>query len=284
MLDKLTTSNQNESKGLSVFGVQTAGLSITLLAADRPTPYITRIIKIKDLSISSDESHFTRSILPLIVLIWQFKQQILKVKEQVLSTQKRNYPKDTSEWLNACLNYDDVAVMPVTSTSTEYVNKRRKNLNDITGINERLPELEVKKLLDLKSYQAYHQTLKNNQSEAEAQGTVEIENGLKQRKKKAPAKVRGAYISYSPEQAQELLGNACLAARDALLEAFHEIGSITLSALHRHLILHAYLTLEKLEPIVSSRTALSNLKPRRNKFLEWKNDENMNWHENLHFH
>lgn len=126
MLDKLLTSNQNESKDLSVFGIQTAGLSIALLAADKPTPYITRITKIKDLSISSDVSHFTRSILPLIVLIWQFKQQILKVKNQVFSNQKRNYPKDTSEWLNACLNHDNVVVMPVTSTSTEYVNKRRK--------------------------------------------------------------------------------------------------------------------------------------------------------------
>jgi hypothetical protein len=74
ILDKLLISNQNESKDLSVFGIQTAGLSITLLAADRPTPYITRITKIKDLSISNDISHFTRSILPLIVLVWQFKQ------------------------------------------------------------------------------------------------------------------------------------------------------------------------------------------------------------------
>jgi hypothetical protein len=71
MLDKLVTSNQSESKNLSVFGIQTAGLSITLLAADKPTPYITRITKFIDLSISSDVSHFIRSILPLIALIWQ---------------------------------------------------------------------------------------------------------------------------------------------------------------------------------------------------------------------
>ncbi|KAI9270256.1 hypothetical protein EDC94DRAFT_343139 [Helicostylum pulchrum] len=63
----------------------------------------------------------------------------------------------------------------------------------------------MKKLLDLKSYQAYRQTLENDHPEAEAQITVEIENGLKQRKKKAPAKVREAYRSYSPEQVQELL-------------------------------------------------------------------------------
>lgn len=40
------------------------------------------------------------------------------------------------------------------------------------GTNERLPEPEVKKLLDLKSYQAYRQILENNQPEAEAQITV----------------------------------------------------------------------------------------------------------------
>lgn len=109
-----------------VIEVSIAGLSITLLAADRPTPYITRITKIKDLSISSDASHFTGSILPLIVLVWQFKQQILKMKNQVFFNKERNYPKDTSEWLNTCLNHDNVVIMPVTSTSTEYVSKRRK--------------------------------------------------------------------------------------------------------------------------------------------------------------
>lgn len=68
------------------------------------------------------------------------------------------------------------------------------------GTNERLSEPEVKKFLDLKSYQAYRQALENNEPEAEAQITVEIENGLKQRKKKAPAKVREGYRFHSPEQ------------------------------------------------------------------------------------
>ncbi|KAI9469807.1 MAG: hypothetical protein EXX96DRAFT_543264 [Benjaminiella poitrasii] len=64
----------------------------------------------------------------------------------------------------------------------------------------------------------------------------------------------------SPQQREDdekhLPGSRKQRARDALLEAFHEIGSITLSGLHRHLILHASLTRKKLEPIVSSRTAL----------------------------
>ncbi|EIE79043.1 hypothetical protein RO3G_03748 [Rhizopus delemar RA 99-880] len=64
-------------------------------------------------------------------------------------------------------------------------------------------------------------------------------------------------------------------ARDALLEAFSEIQSITLSGLHRHLVLHVSLTLKKLEAIVSSRTTLGNLQIRRHRALEWKRDENM---------
>ncbi|KAI8094203.1 hypothetical protein BDF21DRAFT_448447 [Thamnidium elegans] len=91
----VTAFSTTPPKVFTVFGIQTAGLSITLLAADEPTPYITRI-------------------------------QILKVKNQVFSNQKRNCPKDTSEWLNTCLNHDNVVAMPVTSTSTENVNKRRK--------------------------------------------------------------------------------------------------------------------------------------------------------------
>ncbi|KAG1545736.1 hypothetical protein G6F49_010704 [Rhizopus delemar] len=72
-------------------------------------------------------------------------------------------------------------------------------------------------------------------------------------------------------------------ARGALLEAFSEVQSITLSGLHRHLVLHASLTLKKLETIVSSRNTLGNLQIRRDRVLEWKSDENMNWHKNCVF-
>lgn len=59
--------------------------------------------------------------------------------------------------------------------------------------------------------------------------------------------------------------------RDVLLGAFYEIGSITLSVCHRHLIRRASLNLKKLEPIVSLRMVLSNLKLCRDKVLKWKN-------------
>ncbi|KAI8087450.1 hypothetical protein BDF21DRAFT_414406 [Thamnidium elegans] len=44
-------------------------------------PYITRIAKIKETSISSDVSLLERSILLLVFLVWQLKQQIMKVKK-----------------------------------------------------------------------------------------------------------------------------------------------------------------------------------------------------------
>ncbi|KAG1138552.1 hypothetical protein G6F37_010405 [Rhizopus arrhizus] len=194
--------------------------------------------------------------------------------------------------------------------------------------DDSVSEPAVKKLLNLKSYQVYRQTLENeNYSKAEEQPIiVDIQNDLKQsRKKVISKKTRGAYRTYSPEQVQELLDLVieeglsarkagaivgivertaqnyvktykedeekrllggrkqrvswerklqphhtnflCMfyeknpqavlwQARDALLEAFSEIQSITLSGHHRHLVSHASLTLKKLEAVVSSRTTL----------------------------
>ncbi|KAI8645492.1 hypothetical protein BD408DRAFT_64706 [Parasitella parasitica] len=50
-----------------------------LLHADRPSMYITRITHLKDHHIASDVASFGSTILPLLVLIWQVKQQIIKV-------------------------------------------------------------------------------------------------------------------------------------------------------------------------------------------------------------
>ncbi|KAG0747498.1 hypothetical protein G6F57_003847 [Rhizopus arrhizus] len=74
--------------------------------------------------------------------------------------------------------------------------------------DDSVPEPAVKKLLDLKSYQVYRQTLENeNHSKAEEQPIiVDIQNDLKQsRKKVISKKTRGAYRNYPPEQVQELL-------------------------------------------------------------------------------
>lgn len=43
MLDKLVTSSNNNHEGFSVFGIQTAGLTISLFTANRPSRYFTRL-------------------------------------------------------------------------------------------------------------------------------------------------------------------------------------------------------------------------------------------------
>jgi hypothetical protein len=88
-LDRLII-NSKRYKGLVAFGIQTSGLSIILFAADRPTPYTTRITKIQELAFPSDVSLFGQKVLPLIMLIWQFKQQIIKVQRELLKDNTKN--------------------------------------------------------------------------------------------------------------------------------------------------------------------------------------------------
>lgn len=66
-------------------------------------------------------------------------------------------------------------------------------------------------------------------------------------------------------------------ARDALISAFPDLKSITLSGLHKHLVQHASLTLKKLDKIVAPRTSESTLNQRREKILEWMDDKEMDW-------
>ncbi|KAI8378880.1 hypothetical protein EDC96DRAFT_592445, partial [Choanephora cucurbitarum] len=72
-------------------------------------------------------------------------------------------------------------------------------------------------------------------------------------------------------------------ARDALLSAFPDLGSISLSSLHYHLTKHASLTLKKLEKLVKARNADTTLEQRKEKVLQWKADREMSWEENCVF-
>jgi hypothetical protein len=72
-------------------------------------------------------------------------------------------------------------------------------------------------------------------------------------------------------------------ARAALLSAFPDIGSISLAALHYHLTKHASLTLKKLEKLVKARIADVAVEQRREKALQWKSDEEMDWKKNCVF-
>ncbi|CAO3662599.1 unnamed protein product [Rhizopus microsporus] len=126
MLDDLIIYNKDDHTNLTVFGIYYAGLSLTLLAADRPSTYITRITRLKDHHIASNVAFFGSTILPLLVLIWQVKQQIVKVQNHILSNQTQLNTNSSSDWLQSCLYQNADIVMPTTSTSGEFVNKKRK--------------------------------------------------------------------------------------------------------------------------------------------------------------
>jgi hypothetical protein len=60
-------------------------------------------------------------------------------------------------------------------------------------------------------------------------------------------------------------------------------GSITISGLYKHLVLHASVTLKKLDKIMEARTTADSKKNRRTRVLGWKADKNMGWYKNCVF-
>jgi hypothetical protein len=65
----------------------------------------------------SDVSLFGKQMLPLLVSIWQLKQQILKVQERILSGQSN--AQSNSDWLQSRLSDTAIVVTPATCTYTE---------------------------------------------------------------------------------------------------------------------------------------------------------------------
>jgi hypothetical protein len=126
VLDNLIMYNKNDHASLVVFGIQHAGRSLRLLAADRPSSYNTRITHIKDNHITSNAFFFRGNILPLLVLIWKVEQQIIKVKNLILSNQTQPNTSSSSDWLQDCLYKNADIIMPTTSTSERFVNKKHK--------------------------------------------------------------------------------------------------------------------------------------------------------------
>ncbi|CEG76937.1 hypothetical protein RMATCC62417_11762 [Rhizopus microsporus] len=125
MLDNLILNNSGSYEGLATFELQHSDLNVTLIIVDRPKKYITRIRRLKQMSFPSDVLHFGKQVLPLLVLIWQFKQQILKVQERILSSQSND--QSNSDWLQLCLLGTATIVTPAASTSAECVpGKERK--------------------------------------------------------------------------------------------------------------------------------------------------------------
>jgi hypothetical protein len=62
------------------------------------------------------------------MLIWQFKQQIIKVQRELL----KDNTKNDSSWLQDCLKPDTcMSIIPTTSKSSEYISNKRANTNSL---------------------------------------------------------------------------------------------------------------------------------------------------------
>lgn len=59
-------------------------------------------------------------------------------------------------------------------------------------------------------------------------------------------------------------------ARDMLLNAFPEVYNITLSALHKHLVTKASVTLKKLDKITAAKDSEITVSIRHDRIFEWK--------------
>ncbi|KAG0742898.1 hypothetical protein G6F29_011149 [Rhizopus arrhizus] len=163
--------------------------------------------------------------------------------------------------------------------------------------DDSVPEQAVKKLLDLKSYQVYRQTLENeSHSEAEEQSIiVEIQNDFKQSRKKVElldlvieeglsARKAGAIVGIIERTAQNYVKTYKEDEEKRLSGGRKQRRNPTNYIIRPSQTSNSHaLTLKKLEAVVSSRTTLGNLQIRRDKILEWKSDENMNWHKNCVF-
>ncbi|EIE88781.1 hypothetical protein RO3G_13492 [Rhizopus delemar RA 99-880] len=97
MLDNLVFNNNGSYESLATFGLRQSGLNITLIITDKPKAYITRITRLKQLSFPSEVRLFGKQVLPLLVLMWQFKQQILKIQQHISCNQDNNL--SNSDWL-----------------------------------------------------------------------------------------------------------------------------------------------------------------------------------------
>lgn len=119
MLDRLILKKKDFSE-VKAFGVVHSGLTMQLITADRPSKYITRLTRGKELTIPTNVNKFGSEVLPAVVQIWQLKQQILNIRSIVMSS-KNNDEQNNSQWLDACLENEDNFIIPITSNSTEYV-------------------------------------------------------------------------------------------------------------------------------------------------------------------
>jgi hypothetical protein len=94
---------------------------MTIFVADSPTRYVTRIQKVKKVYMSSDNTMFKDDVLPLVVITWMLRQNIIKAKQVVADYRSKKRVKRDNSWIQTSWKEQEVEVMPATSFSTEYL-------------------------------------------------------------------------------------------------------------------------------------------------------------------
>lgn len=123
MLDDLISrvNHDHHSSQLRTIGFITAGLSNVLLQLDRPSRYVSRVTRSKQISISSDPSLFGTTVLPAIVSAWVCREIVADILNIVSSPLTISDPS----WLDSCLNVVPPQPVPQTSSSSSTNEKKR---------------------------------------------------------------------------------------------------------------------------------------------------------------
>lgn len=108
------------SSRLRTVGFINTGFSSVLLQLDRPSKYISRVTRSKQITISGDPSLFGTAVLPAIVSAWSCREIVADVLNVV------NSPKITfdSSQLDSCLDVAPQQPMPQTSLSSSTSEKK----------------------------------------------------------------------------------------------------------------------------------------------------------------
>lgn len=125
MLDQLIIRSNYDNDIMSklrVVGLVHSGLSSTLLQADRPSRYITRIIRFKTLHVSDDINTFFQTVIPTLCSAIVVRE-IVKESLNLVNSQ---HESDNEDWLDNCLTSTSSTIISETSSSPNRYAKKTK--------------------------------------------------------------------------------------------------------------------------------------------------------------
>lgn len=123
MLDNLAMKSQT-TNDIETVGFIHSGLQSFLVRADRPSPYITRLTRVRSIHISSDVSNFGHTVLPSLYSAW-LAREIVKRIQLLLASRAATNTADSS-WLETYWTQSKPVFIPETSTSLETSNRSSK--------------------------------------------------------------------------------------------------------------------------------------------------------------